>query len=424
MEPTRFSDLDATMLANNAFDKIMELIKTSNLNFQMRLSPFSASISLKKSFIRDKFGNILVPTNVNAASQKEFNIQHENNELEHKNEQLNQKILDIENLVASKSQTVQILEAKIANAEASTVKTINEKNEEATILKKALKNANLEISKLKNEMKGTNKLLKEKDKQVYKLDQKCENLEANMKRAKEELNSIKSNFKKIQKKQKPLAESPSKNSTKIDSSNNNLVIEPSLVSPVKVVPDSRSESSSTSFSNFCEHAPQCTIRQPRPPPPPTCTTEPLLLAEGPVISSALATVHAWSSPPSSPPRHPPPQASIDSPHTPTRLPRELACSNEEQVVAEINASEEKTVKRNNILSAEVQEILKKEKLDFAKLVEAVRNDKMIYDDSEREKDDDSYSNFDYEIYPDEYWDYDIENVTEDDVEDKKPDAVY
>ena len=127
------------MLANNVFNKIMELIKISNLNFQMKLSPFSASISLKKSFNRDKFGNILVPTHVNAASQKEFNIQHENNELEHKNEQLNQKILDIENLVASKSQTVQILEAKIANAEASTVKTINEKNEEATILKKALK---------------------------------------------------------------------------------------------------------------------------------------------------------------------------------------------------------------------------------------------------------------------------------------------
>ena len=40
--------------------------------------------------------------------------------------------------------------------------------------------------------------------------------------------------------------------------------------------------------------------------------------------------------------------------------------------------------------------MKDEKLDFAKLVEAVRNDKMICEDTEREKDDDSYSNYDYE----------------------------
>ena len=90
----------------------------------------------------------------------------------------------------------------MANSKASTVKIIDEKNEEASILKKALKHANLEISKLKNKMKGTNKLLKEKDKEAYKLDLKCENLEANVKRANEELNSIKLNFKKLQKKTK------------------------------------------------------------------------------------------------------------------------------------------------------------------------------------------------------------------------------
>ena len=75
---------------------------------------------------------------------------------------------------------------------------------------------------------------------------------------------------------------------------------------------------------------------------------------------------------------------------------EPTCSNEEKIGAEINTFEEKKVKQKNILSVEVQEILKDEKLDFAKLVEAVRNDKMICEDTEREKDDDSYSNYDYE----------------------------
>ena len=81
MEQTRLSDLDTTMLAKNAFDEILEMIKTSNLNFQMNLSPFSASISLKKSLIRDKFGNVLAPTPLNPASQKELSIHYENAEL-------------------------------------------------------------------------------------------------------------------------------------------------------------------------------------------------------------------------------------------------------------------------------------------------------------------------------------------------------
>ena len=156
MEQTRLSDLDTTMLAKNAFDEILELVKTSNLNFQMNVSPFSATISLKKSFIRDKFGNILAPTPVNPASQ-EFSTHHENAELVKKNEHLSQKIQEIENFVTFKTQTIQILEAKIANAEASTIKTFNEKNDEATTLKKALKNANMETTKMKNELKGTRK---------------------------------------------------------------------------------------------------------------------------------------------------------------------------------------------------------------------------------------------------------------------------
>ena len=392
------------MLAKNAFDEILELVKTSNLNFQMNVSPFSATISLKKSFIRDKFGNILAPTPVNPASQ-EFSTHHENAELVKKNEHLSKKIQEIENFVTFKTQTIQILEAKIANAEASTIKTFNEKNDEATTVKKALKNSNMEITKLKNEMKGASKLFKEKEKEAYKLDQKCENLEANLKRAKEELNSVKLNCKKLQKKQK---ESSIKNSERIDSSNNLVELDP------------RPKSSSSPATSCCEHTPQCTVRQPRPPPSPS---QPLLLDKGPVISSPRVTVQTWSSPPSSPPRYPPPPASIDSPHTPTRMPEEPTCSNVEKNVAEINTSGGKKVKRKNILSVEVQEILKDEKLDFAKLVEAVRNDKMICEDTEREKDDDSYSNYDYEIYPDEYWDMDIEDVTEDDIDHEEPDAV-
>ena len=57
MEQIKNSDeYSATMLAMNAFDHIINEIQTSNLNFQMQISPFSAMISLKKSLIKAKSG--------------------------------------------------------------------------------------------------------------------------------------------------------------------------------------------------------------------------------------------------------------------------------------------------------------------------------------------------------------------------------
>ena len=85
--------------------------------------------------------------------------------------------------------------------------------------------------------------------------------------------------------------------------------------------------------------------------------------------------------------------------------------------------EEKNIKRKCILSLEVQEILKEEKVDFKKLVEAVRNDKMDFDTPQDEIDY-SYSYSDLEDYPDEHWDEEIKNVTDEDIEHEKPHEVH
>ena len=45
-----------TMLACNTFDRIINQIRDSNLNFQLQMSPFSAQISLKKTLILEKTG--------------------------------------------------------------------------------------------------------------------------------------------------------------------------------------------------------------------------------------------------------------------------------------------------------------------------------------------------------------------------------
>ena len=53
---------DATMAASIAFNKILQQVQSSSVNFQLQLSPFSAVISLKKSLVKDKAGCYLLPS--------------------------------------------------------------------------------------------------------------------------------------------------------------------------------------------------------------------------------------------------------------------------------------------------------------------------------------------------------------------------
>ena len=55
------SDFNPTMAASKAFDQILEYVKSSNLNFCLQLSPFSANISIKKTLTKDKSGVHLNP---------------------------------------------------------------------------------------------------------------------------------------------------------------------------------------------------------------------------------------------------------------------------------------------------------------------------------------------------------------------------
>ena len=75
-----FTDVkNLSMLAVQTFDEILEKVKVSNLNFQVQMSPFSAIICLKKSFIRDRSGNI-VPPGLNVAKYHENESLHTNSE--------------------------------------------------------------------------------------------------------------------------------------------------------------------------------------------------------------------------------------------------------------------------------------------------------------------------------------------------------
>ena len=84
--------MSSAMLASNVFQEILDHIQSSNLNFQLQVSPFSAQISLRKSLIRDKTGKMLPPgsqrhddlkklVNQNDKLQNELSILRTNHEV-------------------------------------------------------------------------------------------------------------------------------------------------------------------------------------------------------------------------------------------------------------------------------------------------------------------------------------------------------
>ena len=83
------SDIGSSeMVASKAFDHLLENVKCSNLNYMMHLSPFSATIYLKKSLIRDKFGSVILPDQIGTKLTSVDDTQ-----------ELNEKIIKLQNAV-------------------------------------------------------------------------------------------------------------------------------------------------------------------------------------------------------------------------------------------------------------------------------------------------------------------------------------
>ena len=100
MERKQVSDKNKTMMASRIFNDILNNIQSSKLNFCLQLSPYSANISLKKTFLTDRSGNVLLPDyactaepssddNIEALVSKNLKLEEENNALRK----------DLENLV-------------------------------------------------------------------------------------------------------------------------------------------------------------------------------------------------------------------------------------------------------------------------------------------------------------------------------------
>ena len=52
---------DITICATNTFNNILHEIQKSCLNYHLQMSPYSAIFSIKKSFQKDRIGQLILP---------------------------------------------------------------------------------------------------------------------------------------------------------------------------------------------------------------------------------------------------------------------------------------------------------------------------------------------------------------------------
>ena len=100
----------------------------------------------------------------------------------------------------SLSETNKLLENKLAKTEASAYKAFKEKADEIAILKNTINTNKIEIDTLRKELTKEKKLSKEKEKEVLRLGQQCDNLGENIKNLKHDMADLKSENKKLLKK--------------------------------------------------------------------------------------------------------------------------------------------------------------------------------------------------------------------------------
>ena len=226
------------MAAKSSFDEVIQRIKESNLNFTMTLTPFSAYITIKSSFIRGYKPTQLSQLSKNSDENSDYH------ELSEENKLLLDQVEILENRKNNLEDTIKTLEEKISKCEASAYKSFEERNQEIATLKHALKNKDHELVTLKKEFKLSEKVCKEKEKEEYRLARKVENLNDNLNRCKSEFNTLKSENKNLLKKNK--------------SQSVKLLNSPPTPMPVTVF-SSSSKLSSTESKSSPPYAPSATL---------------------------------------------------------------------------------------------------------------------------------------------------------------------
>ena len=219
------------MDANISCEIILKHLKSSNLNFVLQETPYSAYITIRKSFVKTR--DSVIPESTAESGEVLYDkikvLQAENVSLKtdlHKLKSLAKKsddeILDLE--VQLKNSQDKALEngddaKKVNKQKAQLENVVSEKEKEIVKLKNIAKTLQTDNSVVRNNLQNVTKTLKLTEKEKFRAQMKCENLEETVKKLKEEKVDLQKSLKKLQKTQK----------TKLFKNNNPPLKEPSEI---------------------------------------------------------------------------------------------------------------------------------------------------------------------------------------------------
>ena len=257
MEDVQDSDLDskAAMLASIAFTDILNVIQSSNLNFQLQLSPFSAYISLKKSLVKDKTGAPFFPSttpripsaDAEDLAAKNYKLEQDISNLSKKyedvaetlensmieNKKLKETISEKDHQLESFTNKSHLLQTKLEKAECKMVKLTADTKEkefkhskEICDLKLRIKEDSETIDRLKTAAtdaskakKSLEKIIHNLENQIDNLNNKLETVQASRKDVKAEKDNLAREIKRLQKNSQQLKCIPAKSQSE---ANNNI----------------------------------------------------------------------------------------------------------------------------------------------------------------------------------------------------------
>ena len=192
MSQLNSSDVNPTMVASRTFDSILEQILSSNLNFQLQISPFSANISLKKTPIKDLSGSPVLPpptsikpssdatastaTDLAAYAAKTIKLEKDLSALRRDYEDAVEDSAAAHLRLKSMESLVDSLRLEISNLKSESIvkeSIIEDQKEEIEYLEKANKKAN-QISNNLNKEFSTVKVKFNKEKELILKEHKAE----------------------------------------------------------------------------------------------------------------------------------------------------------------------------------------------------------------------------------------------------------
>ena len=160
MDQQKLLASEVKMAASTTFDFILEQIKTSNLNFWVQLSPFSATISLKKSLVKDVSGIPLMPPILTPVIKPDPEGQTKKiSKLECALENMKMKLADAIDDCAEAHKTISILEKELAQSKSAQHET-----------KSIVKNQSVQSQKFETLQRSFDKLADDKHEVLLELE--------------------------------------------------------------------------------------------------------------------------------------------------------------------------------------------------------------------------------------------------------------